>query len=231
MSNGFDTYIGPQDVGSNAGTTATVTATDPGNWSAKVNAGPSGYTGVQIFANVQQLTNDWCGTGWGGCQNPTDTPLNSLTALQVTYSETSPGDDPGSIYEFAPDVWSANYDADVMFWADTSPTRCTDNGLNAGNILGQATLGGQPWTVYRYGGQGSEIVLVLDGTSSTDPVDSGTCAQQSSGTIDVKAGFDWLTSHGFITGPEVVTQLNTGWEITSADNTTFTMNSYSITGT
>lgn len=221
MSNGFDTYVANQNVGANGGTTETLTAADPGNWSVTANALPLGYTGVQTFPDVQQLTNDWCGTGWGGCQNPQDTPLNSLSKLTVTYSESSP-QGPNDIYEFAPDVWSDNYPSDVMFWADTHG-RCNE-GAFGGTVLGHAVLGGQAWTVHRYGGPGAEIIFVLDG-----PGGPGTCAQQSAGTIDVKAGFDWLTSGGFVTGPEVITQLNTGWEITSADNTTFTVNSYSIT--
>jgi hypothetical protein len=223
MSNGFDTYVANQNVGANGGTTETVTATDPGSWSVTANAVPYGSLSVQTFPDVQQLTNDWCGTGWGGCANQGDTPLDSLSALSVSYTETSPTD-ANSIYEFAPDVWSANYPSDVMFWADTHG-RC-DQGAFGGTTLGTFTMDGQGWTAHRYGSFGAEIILVLDG-----PGGSGTCAQQSSGTINIKAGFDWLTSHGFVTGPEVVTQVNTGWEVTSADNTTFAVSGYSITAT
>ena len=226
MSNGFDTYVMNQSVGPQPGTTQTLTATDPGNWSVTASDVPLGYTGVQTFAAVQQLTNDWNGSGWGG-SGSSDTPLASLTALTVTYAETSP-QDANSIYEFAPDVWNDNYGSDVMFWADTSPQRCTDNGMNAGSIIGQASLGGQAWTVYRNGGPGSEIIFILDGSASTDPVTTGTCARQASGTIDILAGFQWLAGHGIMSSTGLLAQLNTGWEITSADNTRFTMSSYSI---
>jgi hypothetical protein len=79
--------------------------------------------------------------------------------------------------------------------------------------------------VHRYGGFGAEIIFVLDG-----PGGQGTCARQSSGTIDIKAGFDWLTANGFVTGPVVLSQLNTGWEIcsTAGGAETFTVSSYSI---
>ena len=85
-------------------------------------------------------------------------------------------------------------------------------------------LGGQNWTVHRYGGAGAEIIFVLDGADGP-----GTCAQQASGTVDIKAGLEWLVSNGFESGPIVLSQINTGWEITQADNATFTVHSYSIT--
>ena len=218
MSNGYDTYVANQDVGAGSGTTQTVTATDPGNWSVTANDTPYGYTGVQTFPDVQQLTNDWDGTGWGGTS---DTPLSALSALAVTYSETGPSD-ANSIYEFAPDIWTAGYPSDVMFWADTHG-RC-DTGAYGGTILGTAVFGGQTWTVNRYGDAGAEIIFVLD----SDPAVADSCAQQHSGTVDIKAGFGWLVAHGIMTSP-VFTQLNSGWEITSADNTTFTVTGYSVT--
>jgi hypothetical protein len=226
MSNGYNTYVINQDVGANPGTTQTITATSPAAWSLVADDVPHGYTGVQTFDAVQQLTNDWCGsvTNWSTCPKPTDTPLASLPSLTVTYTETSPTD-AGSIYEFAPDIWSS-YSSDVMFWADTSPARCTDNGLSASDILGQATLAGQHWTVYRYGGAGSEIIFILG--PGTDPVDAGTCATQRAGTIHIKAGFNWLVKHGIVHTPVTLSQANTGWEVTSADSTTFAVSRYSI---
>jgi hypothetical protein len=221
MSNGYNTYVANQPVGAGSGTRQTVSVADPGSWSVTANDTPYGYTGVQTFPDVQQLTNNWCGSGWSGCQNPSDTPLSALSALSVSYAESSPRD-ANSIYEFAPDVWS-NYPSDVMFWADTHG-RC-DEGAFGGTVLGRAVLAGQNWTVHRYGGAGAEIIFVLDGAGG-----SGSCAQQSSGTIDIKAGFDWLAAHGLVSNP-VISQLNTGWEITSADNTTFSVSSYSITAT
>lgn len=218
MSNGYDTYVANQDVGAGAGTTETVTATDPGAWSVTASAVPYGYTGVQTFPDVQQLTNDWDGTGWGGSSN---TPLSALSALTISYAETGPSD-AASIYEFAPDIWTEGYPSDVMFWVDTHG-RC-DPGAYGGTVLGTAVFGGQTWTVNRYGGAGAEIIFVLD----SDPAVPDSCAAQHSGTVDIKAGFDWLVARGIMTSP-VFTQVNTGWEITSADNTTFTMTGYSIT--
>jgi hypothetical protein len=220
-SNGFNTYVSNQPVGPQTGTTQIVQANSPANWQVVANDVPYGYTGVQTFPDVQQLFNNWCGNGWGNCS--ADTPVNSLSALKVSYAETSP-QDTKSIYQFSPDVWLNNYDSDIMFWVDVHG-RCNE-GAFGGTVLGHTVIDGQNWTVHRYGDFGAEIIFVLDGSGGT-----GTCAQQTSGIINIKAGIDWLTANGFVTGAPVMSQLNTGWEITSADNTTFRVSSYSITVT
>jgi hypothetical protein len=225
MSNGFNTYVQNQAVNPQAGTVNTLNVTDPGNWNAVASEADCGGC-VQTFIAVQQLTNDWNGSGWGGAT--ADTPLASLSSLLVNYSESS--SNRAANYEFAPDVWNDNYSSDVMFWADTSPSRCTGNGLSSSDILGQATLDGQNWTVYRYGGTGSEIIIILDGTSSTDPVTTGTCAQQTSGQIDIKGGYQWLAGHGVMSVIGSLSQLNTGWEMCGG-GTTVTVSSYSVTAT
>jgi hypothetical protein len=232
-SNGINTYVTNQNVGANSGTTQSLTANGPASWSVTANDLPLGYTGVQSYINTNQLFNNWTGSGWGS--GTSDTPLTSLSALSITYNETSPGG-ANNGYEFSPDVWTGyagqrGAGGDIMFWVDTSPLRCANNGLSASDILGQATFNSQNWTVYRYGSWGGEIVFVLDNSSDSDPVDNGTCARQSSGTINIKAGIDWLITHGAVNGPLTLSQLNTGWETTSADNATFRMNSLYYTAT
>lgn len=238
MSNGYDTYVSDQPVNPQAGTTSTVNASDPGNWTATVNAQPYGFTGVQMYVHVQQLTNDWNGdgTGWGGGFPDQDTPIDALGSLAVNYAEISPAGT-SNIYQMAPDVWLNPYagqlgpgTGDIMFWVDTTQTRCHNNGLNSLDILGTAAFGGQDWTFYRYGPAGGEIVAILD-TTDHDPVANSTCARQKSGTIDILAGLNWLSSHGFLNGPQTMSQLNSGFEITSADHATFGFTSYGITAT
>jgi hypothetical protein len=222
-SNGYNTYVSNQSVGPQTGTTQTLYANNPGDWQVVADDVPYGYTGVQTFPDVQQLFNNWCSTGWNGCSSPTDTPIDSLATLSVTYAETSP-QDPLSIYQFSPDLWLDNYGSDIMFWVDVHG-RC-DEGAFGSTVLGQAVIDGQNWTVHRYGTAGDEIIFVLDGAGGT-----GTCAQQSSGSINIKAGVDWLVANGFVQGAPVMSQLNTGWEITSADNTTVRVTGYSIQAT
>ena len=220
-SNGYNTYVANQNVGAQAGTTQVLSANNPGDWQLVANDVPYGYTGVQAYPDVQQLFNNWCGAGWGNCS--ADTPLGSLSELKINYAETSPTG-ANDIYQFAPDLWLDNYGSDIMFWVDIHG-RCNE-GAFGGTVLGHATIAGQAWTVHRYGGFGAEIIFVLDGPGGT-----GTCAQQNHGTIDIKAGVDWLTANKFVNGAPVMSQLNTGWEITSAQAATFRVISYSITAT
>jgi len=86
---------------------------------------------------------------------------------------------------------------------------------------------GSGWTAHRYdnsptttGNTNNEIILIKDG-----PGGQGTCAQDSSGTIDIKAGLQWLASHGFMPSDPRLQILQTGWEITKSSNATFKVNS------
>lgn len=218
-SNGFNTYVVDQDVGAQHGDTGSITADSPSSWTAQGNYVSCGGC-VQTYTAVQQLMNNW---GSGGFNGSDDVPVAHLGKLQVTYTENAPTT-AGNQYEFSPDIWT-NYagqagsgSGDIMMWGDTSHGRCVNNGLNASNIIGQATMSKQHWTVYRYGGPGVEIVFILDGTSSTDPVDTGTCATQKSGTFHVLSALKWLANHHVALFPSLanltVGQMNAGWEIT-----------------
>ena len=99
-----------------------------------------------------------------------------------------------------------------MFWADTTPQRCADA---AGELAGYVNFGGQDWTVWKYG---DEIIVTLDG-----PGGHGTCARQTSGTIDILAGLNALKGLGLLTG-DTLSQVNTGWEVTYSEGKTFKMN-------
>lgn len=214
MSNGYDTYVSNQNTGAYG--TETLYANSPGDWQVVANLADCGGC-VQTYPDVQQLTNDWDGAGWSGSQ---DTPLDALATLTINYDETSPAT--GASYEWSPDIWQDGYAADVMFWTDTQG-RCNEGAFGS-TLLGHATFDGQSWTVHRYGGAGAEIIFVLDGSGG-----SGTCAQQSSGSVDVKAGLDWLVAGGFVPAHPVLSQVNSGWEITQASGASFQMNAYSIT--
>ena len=214
MSNGYDTYVANQNTGAYG--TETVYANSPGDWKVVADLADCGGC-VQTYPDVQQLTNDWDGIAWNGAQ---DTPLDSLAALKINYDETSPST--GASYEFSPDIWQDGYPTDVMFWTDTTG-RC-NTGAFGSTLLGHAVIDGQSWTVHRYGGYGAEIIFVLDGAGG-----SGTCAKQPSGAINIKAGLDWLVAGGFIPAHPVLSQVNSGWEITQSSGAAFQMNAYSIT--
>lgn len=218
-SNGFNTYVVDQAINVQPGGTGSIAVNGPSDWATTANYNSCGGC-VQTFNAVQQLTNNWGSGGWNGGN---DTPVSALSKLQVTYTETSPAGS-GNQYEFSPDVWT-NYagqqgggSGDIMMWGDTSHQRCVGNGLSSSDILGQATISKQHWTVYRYGTAGAEIIFILDGTSSTNPVGTGTCATQKSGTFHVLSALKWLSKHNVAKFPAfanlTMDQLNTGWEIT-----------------
>jgi hypothetical protein len=220
-SNGWNTYVNNQDVGWNGVGTQTLSANGPRNWQVVSNLGQCGGC-VQTFPATQQLFNS----------SGTPTDLKSLSALTINYDETSPGGSANG-YEFAADIWSnyaqANGDSqDVMFWVDTN-LRCATVG-GSGEVIDHITIDGQNWTVRRYGSNGGagskygdELIVTLDGPTP------GSCAVQPKGTINVKAGMEALAANGLVPAAPVITQVNTGWEITQSSNATFTLNDMTYT--
>ena len=231
MSNGYNLYVEDQGVGPQAGTTATATVTDPGNWSVTANEVPYGDGGVQTFNGDQQLMNNWCtdNSGWQSVTNCStqagSTPYSGVSSLAVNYSETSP-QDANSIYEYAADTWPTNYGSDIMFWTDTHG-RCNEGSYGSTILAPLVTIDGQAWTLNRYGGPGAELIWVLD----SNPAVPDSCASQPAGTIDIKAAYDWMNANGIVPAGGGWNEVDAGWEITSADSTTFTVSSYSVTGT
>jgi hypothetical protein len=235
MSNGFNTYVSNQPL--NVHGSEAIRANSPADWQVTANLSDCGGC-VQTYASVQQLTQDWNpkadGTpAWGGGSGDADTPVNALASLKINYAETSPAT--GASYEFAADVWINDYaginnpgGGDIMFWVDTHG-RC-DPGAFGPTLLGHITIDGQGWTVHRYGDYGDEIIAVLDG-----PGGPGTCAQQSSGSINVKAGLQAMQDNGWILARPgddahpLVDNLDGGWEITQSSGATFAVHAYSIT--
>jgi hypothetical protein len=230
--NARPTFIENQNIGAAGGTTATVNTNGyPARsgddvFSSVVHAAANGG-GVQVYPSIQEQFYGWTGTGWGGGsgEGAGNVPLSALPQLTVNYSETSPQDS-SSQYEWGVDVWT-NYTRDVMFWTDTTSGRCMPGGYGQTD-LGQLTLNGKPWTATLYGSAGGEIILYEDGSSG----DASTCARQASGSIDVKGGLNWLATHANSKTrfPTTVTValVNSGWEVTQANGTTFKQDTYSI---
>jgi hypothetical protein len=217
MANGFDSYVADQSVNSHG--TVTVNANSMSDWQGVANLSDCGGC-VQVYLHDMQLMNGWCGSGWHGCPNPTDTPLDSLASLVFHYDETSPQS--GASYQYAADIWDNGYGSDIMLWVDTHG-RCNEGAFGS-TVLGHVTFGGQNWTVHRYGGVGAEIIMVLDG-----PGGPGTCAQQPTGTMDIKAALGALAAGGWIDPHPVLSNIDSGWEVTQSSGQTFKVNDFSIT--
>jgi hypothetical protein len=224
MSNGFDTYVANNCWG-DPSCRQTVSANDPGHWQVSADE-PAGNTAVMTYPDVKQLTNDWCGTGWaanGGpaCNNPTDTPLSSLSLLTSTFTE-SMLHDPVTIAEAGYDIWT-NYSSDIMIWVDN-----VNRGAGGAQLLASnQVIGGQSFDVYQYGGQGGEIIFSLNGSGG-----SGTFAQETSGTVDILATLRWVQSHGYASNISIG-EIDFGWEICSTGGApeTFSVSSYSLDST
>jgi hypothetical protein len=220
MSNGFDTYVGNNCWGDPT-CKFTTTVTDPGHWST-VATEPAGQTAVVAYPDVQQLTDDWCGSGWNttSCPNPTGTPLSALTSLTSTFTEAMPHDT-GTIAEFGYDLWT-NYSSDIMIWTDN-----VNRGAGGANLLASdQVIGGQSFDVYQYGGAGGEIIFSLN-----DAGGSGTFANETSGTVDILGTLAWVQSHGYASNISIG-QIDAGWEICSTGGgpETFTMSGFTLTG-
>ena len=220
MSNEYDTYVGNNCWGDPT-CHFTTTVTDPGHWNT-VATEPAGQTAVVAYPDVQQLTNDWCGSGWNTarCLSPTDTPLSALTSLTSTFTEAMPHDT-GTIAEFGYDLWT-NYSSDIMIWTDN-----VNRGAGGAKLLASdQVIGGQSFDVYQYGGAGGEIIFSLNGAAG-----SGTFANETSGTVDILGTLAWVQSHGYASDI-TIGQIDAGWEICSTGGGpgTFTMSGFTLTG-
>lgn len=222
MSNGFNTYDETNCWG-HPGCGYSITAppesgTSAAPWSVTAQE-PLGNTAVESYPTEMQLTNNWCGTGWGGCG--ADTPLAALTQLSSSYSESMPHGG-GMDAQFAWDIWTSNnsgYPGEIMVWTDNA-----GRGGGGATFHETVTVAGQSWDVYTYGS--GELILSLDG-----PGGQGTFAQQGAGTVDLLALLNRMVADGYTAAGASIGQIDVGWEICSTGGLpqTFTMNSYSIT--
>src|SRR5262249_53738877 len=168
----------------------TVRANGSDNWQVTATQ-PTGNGSVRTGPELQQQTDNWradlhawgdCGTNSNGTSNCSNTPISSLSSLTSSYAETMPHNGQ-TIAEAAYDIWT-NYPNDIMIWTDTVG-RC-EPGAYGGTRLGTATLRGQQFDVYRYGGPGEEIIFVLNG-----PGGAGTRAQPPARAGGIPRGLDW----------------------------------------
>lgn len=214
-SNGYNTYIS-NNCWADPACKQTVSANSPGEWQV-VSTEPAGNTAVKTYPDVQQLFNDWCGNGsWNACQNPTDTPISDLSKLTSSYTETTPHAS-ATIGQFAWDIWLSNTSGpnEIMVWVDNA-----NRGNGGADQIGTATIGGQAWTLYEYGG--GEIIWSLGAP--------GTFAQQGSGTVDLLGLLHDLQNRGLVPAGARIGQIDAGWEICSTGGgpETFSVSRYTL---
>ncbi len=204
----------------------TLRANSPGDWQV-TSTEPAGNTSVKTGPELQQQTNNWCAAentwqnltknGCGG--NPlSNVPISALYSFTSTYSESMPHNGQ-TVAEAAYDIWT-NYKTDIMIWLDN-----VNRGAGGATKIGTASIGGQNFTVYQFGGADGEIIFSLDGGGGT-----GTFAQQSSGSVDILGVLDWVQSHGYASNM-TVSLVDFTFEICSTGGApeTFRVSSYSVT--
>jgi hypothetical protein len=217
-SNGYNTYVANNMWGANAGTTQTVCAANPGDWTVVAKAGPGDYSGVQTYPNVQQLFNNWTGSGWNQGPSMSDTPISALHSLTSTYATRNPST---GIFEAAYDIWLSSAKGqqgnqkgqgqEVMIWVHN-----VNRGTGGATIDAHTTLSGVPTTLMNYG---SELILSFD-------------HNQPSGTVDLLAALKYLQSIGRVPPSAVIGQIDFGWEIcsTARQALTFQVTHYTLHG-
>ena len=204
----------------------TLSSNSPGDWQV-TSTEPAGNTSVRTGPELQQQTNNWCPAentwqnltkdGCGG-KPLSNVPISALHSLTSTYSESMPHNGQ-TVAEAAYDIWT-NYKSDIMIWLDN-----VNRHAGGATQIGTASIGGQNFTVYRFGSTGGEIIFSLDGAGGTN-----TFAQQSSGSVDILGVLDWVQSHGYASNM-TMSLLDFTFEICSTGGApeTFGVSSYSVT--
>ena len=202
-SNGYTTYVGNNMWGCGSGNCGpqSVTAFDPGRWSA-TSTQASGNTAVLTYPNVQQLftktTND-------------DPALSAFTSITSAFTETM-NPQAGTDAEAAYDLWLSNTHGpnEIMIWVDNA-----GRGSGGAQQIGTATIGGQAFTVYQYGG--GEVIFSLN-------------RNEQSGTVNILATLKWLQGRRLVSAGAALGQVDFGFEICSTGGKpeTFAVSRYTL---
>jgi hypothetical protein len=156
------------------GTSQTLTAHDPGNWSVVADM-PAGNTAVVSYPCTQQLYSS--------------PPLSGFTAVTSSFTEAM-STASGTRAEAAYDLWLNNWANEVMIWTDNH-----GQSLAYDTYLGSATIGGQAFSVYRNGAPGAELIVSLDAGEQSGTVDI-------LATLTYLEGKGWLQSGSTLTAAD-----------------------------
>lgn len=151
-----------------------------------------------------------------GLYNGTDHAVSGYKTISNSFSESFPSD---VIGEAADDIWLNNWNIEIMIWTDT-------HNENPGSFmahLGNATIGGQTFHVYRNGPKSeepnTEYVFKLD-------------HNETSGVTHVLGTIRWLMAHGHVPHSAKLTAVQFGWEIAGTNGPeTFNLTNYKLSAT
>ncbi|MGD0242905.1 MAG: hypothetical protein ABSB59_21590 [Streptosporangiaceae bacterium] len=229
-SNGYNTYVS-NNCWADPSCKQTVSAVDPGNWSVSADE-PAGNGAVMTAPEVQQQFNNWCASAknWSNkvssnCGTMGDTPISSMSQLTSGYTESTPHNSQ-TIGQWSWDMWlsgDSGYADEVMVWVDTN-NRCNSGSFGT-QLHDPVTIDGQQWTPHRYPNS-SEFIWVLNGSGG-----ASTCAQQSSGSVDLLSLLKWMQSNGYASPSAALSLLDGVWEIcsTGGQPETFSLSKYTVT--
>lgn len=226
MSNGANTYVA-NNCWADPSCSQTLNANDGTDWQVTAKE-PAGNGSVMTGPELQQQTNDWCASEkeWAsqiqnGCSDMGNVPISALSSWTSSYTESLPHNSQ-TIAEGAYDIWT-NYPNDVMVWNDVV-NRCSSGAFGSTTLATGVTIGGNTYDVYRYGGVGAEIIFVLEGSGG-----AGTCAQVSSGSVDILGVLNWLQTNGYISNI-TVSLVDYTFEVcsTGGQPENFALSSYSM---
>jgi len=136
--------------------------------------------------------------------------ISSLSSVTSTFAETSPGT---GIYEDAYDIWlngiATSGSTEVMIWTENHGQ------VPSGSVVGNVTLDGRSWTVWKT--SGNYIAFVAN-------------SNFTSGTMNLLAFFQWITGQGWIPGNSTLGQVDYGVELVSTNSVpaTFTFSDFSV---
>lgn len=143
-------------------------------------------------------------------QNFHEPRIAGITQLVSSYAQAMPPVAATYDAEAAFDLWLNRYKVEVMVWVDNHGQ------TPSGGVIDQAIISGRQYDVYR--GSAHMYSFVISGRP------------QPSGQVDLLSALQWLIRHHFLTGSDVLTQVNFGWEIASTGDIpmNFTLTDYAL---
>ncbi|UII19670.1 RICIN domain-containing protein [Fulvivirga ligni] len=201
QTNGYTIYN--NIWGSGAGSQC-LWAYSPSNWGVTANHPTSG--GIKSYPNVDYDVNYSVG---------------SMPNITASFNLSRPSS--GS-YNSAFDIWYNNYAYEVMLWMNWAGAMgpisynygCNGYPSSACPVATNVNIGGHTWNLYE-GTNGSATVYSFLRTSNTNAA-----------TVNITQMSQWLASNGYFSSNTNIHEIQFGFEITSASNGNFTVNSYSL---
>ncbi len=134
--------------------------------------------------------------------------INNLSGIHSSWSSTTPG---SGNYNVAYDIWLNSNAMEVMIWL-----RKQGAVGPLGSLQATVSISGASWQVYK-GTNGANQVVSFVRTSNTNTVSN----------LDIKAFLTYMVGKSWIASNSNLSEVQAGFEITTAGGVNFQTNSYS----